>query len=115
MLGLILSLTTGIASLYWEPQPTASGERFNPKAMTCAHKTAPFGTRFKVTYKGRSAVCRVNDRGPYIKGRIIDLTPAVGAGIGLGRRQGLARVEIQVVDYANSPRRVSSARKKQRL
>lgn len=63
------------ASMYWDPQPTASGEQFNPWAMTAAHKTLPMGTRLKVTNvaTGKSVVVRINDRGPYIAGRCLDL------------------------------------------
>lgn len=61
---------------------TASGERFNQNAMTAAHKTLPFGTVVKVTYKGRSVVVRINDRGPFTKGRTIDLSKAAARKIG---------------------------------
>jgi rare lipoprotein A len=71
---------SGIASVYSDPQPTASGERFRPHAKdpaqwTCAHKTEPFDSWLRVTYRGRSIECRVNDRGPHVRGRVIDLTP----------------------------------------
>jgi len=58
--------------------PTASGERFNKRAMTAAHRSFPFGTRVRVTNlkNGRSVVVRINDRGPYSKGRVIDLSEA---------------------------------------
>jgi rare lipoprotein A len=92
MLGTVLAI--GIASYYSSPQPTASGERFNPKAYTCAHKTAPFGTRFKVSYKGRSVVCRVNDRGPFIRGRVLDLSKASAQAIGM-IGAGVARVTYE--------------------
>ncbi|WP_211588795.1 septal ring lytic transglycosylase RlpA family protein [Allorhizocola rhizosphaerae] len=64
------------ASFYWEPQPTASGERFDPEAMTAAHKTLPFNTMVRVTNpgNGKSVVVRINDRGPYIDGRCLDLS-----------------------------------------
>ncbi len=66
----------GLASYYWRGQRVASGGRFNPNAMTAAHKTLPFGTRVKVTNKrnGRSVVVTINDRGPFIRGRVIDLS-----------------------------------------
>lgn len=72
-----------VASNYWEPQPTASGEWFNPNAMTAAHKTLPMGTRLKVTNKatGKSVVVRINDRGPYVGGRCLDLSRAAFAKI----------------------------------
>lgn len=62
---------------------TASGERFNQNAMTAAHKTLPFGTKLRVTYKGKSTVVTINDRGPYIRGRSIDLSKAAATRIGL--------------------------------
>lgn len=67
---------SGLASYYWRGQRVASGGRFNPNAMTAAHKTLPFGTRVKVTNKrnGRSVVVTINDRGPFIRGRVIDLS-----------------------------------------
>lgn len=61
---------------------TANGERFNQNAMTAAHKTLPFGTRVRVSYKGRSVVVRINDRGPFIKGRSIDLSKGAARRIG---------------------------------
>jgi|SRR6478609_3146683 len=62
---------------------TASGERMNPLAMTAAHQSAPFGTILHVTHRGRTVVVRVNDRGPFIKGRCIDLSFAAARAIGL--------------------------------
>lgn len=63
---------------------TANGERFNPRAMTCAHRSLPFGTMLRVTYRGRSAVCRVNDRGPAKwTGRSIDLSLGMARAVGL--------------------------------
>lgn len=62
---------------------TANGEQFNPNAMTCAHRTARFGTRYRVHYRGKSAVCRVNDRGPFIRGRDLDMARAVARAIGM--------------------------------
>lgn len=61
---------------------TASGEKFNPNALTAAHKTLPFGTKLKVIYKGRSVIVRINDRGPFVKGRSIDLSRAAARKIG---------------------------------
>lgn len=87
---------TGTASLYRDWR-TASGERYNARAMAAGHKTLPFGSRVEVTnlHNGRSVIVRINDRGPYVARRIIDLTPAAAAKIGLGWRQGLARVRIE--------------------
>jgi rare lipoprotein A len=61
---------------------TASGERFNPDALTAAHKTLPFGTKLKVIHKGRSVIVRINDRGPFVKGRSLDLSRAAARKIG---------------------------------
>jgi rare lipoprotein A len=65
---------------------TASGERFNPHAMTAAHRTLRFGTRVRVTNtrNGRSVVVRINDRGPFVKGRSIDLSLGAAKAIGMG-------------------------------
>ncbi len=88
----------GKASYYWQPQKVASGGYFNPKAMTAAHKTLPFGTRVRVTNKrnGRSVVVRINDRGPYIKGRIIDLSKAAAYKIGM-QKAGVVPVTVTVL------------------
>jgi rare lipoprotein A (peptidoglycan hydrolase) len=92
------SQLSGIASYYWQPQPVASGGRFNPNALTAAHKTLPFGTRVRVTRQdnGRSVDVVINDRGPYIAGRIIDLSRRAAQDIGM-TGQGLARVNVQVI------------------
>ena len=65
---------TGKISYYSEGSLTASGERFNNRALTCAHRTLPFGTNVQVEYRGKVVICRVNDRGPYIAGRILDVS-----------------------------------------
>lgn len=74
----VISTGKCAASFYWEPQPTANGERFNPEALTAAHKTLPFNSRVRVTNpnNGKSVVVRINDRGPYIDGRCLDLSRA---------------------------------------
>jgi rare lipoprotein A len=89
---------TGIASYYWQPQALASGGRFDPNAMTAAHKTLPFGTRVRVMHlgNGRSVDVRINDRGPYVAGRIIDLSKAAAGKIGM-TGQGIARVSMTVL------------------
>lgn len=86
----------GIASIYTDRR-TASGERFRSGALAAAHRTLPLGAKVKVTNlnNGRSVIVRINDRGPFIRGRIIDLTPAAASRIGLGSRQGLAKVRVQ--------------------
>jgi rare lipoprotein A len=70
---------------------TANGEPFDGSGLTAAHRSLPFGTRLRVTYQGRSVIVRINDRGPYIKGRALDLSRAAAARIGLVRA-GVARV-----------------------
>ena len=75
---------------------TASGERFNPSAMTAAHRTLRFGTRVRVTNSrnGRSVVVRINDRGPFVKGRSIDLSSGAARAIGMGSS---AQVRMEVL------------------
>jgi rare lipoprotein A len=73
---------------------TASGEKFNPGALTAAHRSLPFGTLVRVSYKGRSVVVRINDRGPFIRGRHIDLSKAAARRIGCA---GVCRVSMVVV------------------
>lgn len=74
----------GRASWYALTSKTASGERMNPSALTAAHRTLPFGTRLRVTNRnnGRSVVVRINDRGPFIKGRVIDLSKGAAGRLG---------------------------------
>lgn len=76
---------------------TASGERFDMHAATCAHKNAPFGAVFRVTYRGRSATCRVNDRGPYVDGRALDVSLGVARAIGMVGA-GVGRVSIERIN-----------------
>ena len=87
---------TAVASFYgYESGPrTASGERFDPNAMTAAHRTLPFGTLVRVTYQGRSVVVRINDRGPYVRGRDIDLSQGAARRIGI---PGVGPVTIEVI------------------
>lgn len=75
----------GRASWYALRSMTANGEMMNPSAMTAAHKSLPFGTRIKVVNKsnGKSVVVRINDRGPFIRGRIVDLSKAAARHIGM--------------------------------
>ena len=86
----------GLASIY-NDRRTASGERFRSSVLAGAHRTLPFGSRVKVTNlnTGRSVIVRINDRGPFIRGRIIDLTPAAASKIGFGKRQGLTKVRVE--------------------
>lgn len=88
---------TAVASWYgpgFHGRTTASGERFNQYAMTAAHKTLPFGTLVRVTYKGRSVTVRINDRGPFIRGRGLDLSKGAARRIGCA---GVCRVKMTVV------------------
>ena len=74
------------ASYYWEGRLTASGERFHPddpNDLTAAHRTLPFGTRVRVTYGSRSITVRINDRGPFVSGRCIDLSRAAARRLGI--------------------------------
>lgn len=96
------SLGSGVASFYGSElhgRRTASGERFDMNALTAAHRTLPFGTRLLVTNpsNGRTVTVRVNDRGPFHGGRVIDLSHAAATQIGLVAR-GHGRVELAVVD-----------------
>lgn len=75
---------------------TASGEAFNPHGMTAAHKTLPFGTRLRVCLSDRCVVVRISDRGPFIRGRDLDLSRGAAAAIGLVG-SGVARVRVEVL------------------
>jgi rare lipoprotein A len=86
--------SSGIASSYGESAQTASGERFDANELTAAHRSLPFGTRVRVTNhsNGRSVIVTINDRGPFVGGRIIDVTPAAARALGMS---GLAPVTIE--------------------
>ena len=94
----VTSSQTGQASYYGygAGSQTASGARFNPNAMTAAHRTLPFGTKVRVTNKrnGKTVVVTINDRGPFIRGRIIDLSTAAAGVIGM-RSSGVAPVVVE--------------------
>jgi rare lipoprotein A len=99
-------LASGMASYYGDVHAgnrTASGERFNPDEMTAAHRSLPFGTKLRVTdpSTGRSVIVRVNDRGPFHKGRILDLSEAAARELGIVRR-GRALVEVALADPAEA-------------
>jgi rare lipoprotein A len=90
----------GVASWYgpgFAGRRTASGERFNPSEYTAAHRTLPFGSRVRVTMNGRSVVVRINDRGPFHAGRVIDLSQAAAEQLGL-RARGSGRVELALLE-----------------
>ena len=93
---------SGIASVY-SNEKTANGEYAHADRLTAAHRTLPFGTRVLVTNvsSGRSVIVRINDRGPYIAGRIIDLTPAGAKAIG---SNGLAQVTLTVLQSVGDSR-----------
>ena len=89
---------SGMASFYGNESgsKTASGQRFNQNAMTCAHRSLPFGTKLRVTHGGQSVVVTVNDRGPFIKGRVLDLSTGAARAIGL-TGAGVGKVTAEVV------------------
>lgn len=98
----------GLASYYarkFTGRRTASGEIFDPNALTMAHPSWPFGTAVRVTHvhSGRSVVVRVNDRGPHVRQRIADLSPAAAQALGM-LREGISRVRLVVLPQAESPR-----------
>ncbi|MEM9500390.1 MAG: septal ring lytic transglycosylase RlpA family protein [Pseudomonadota bacterium] len=98
---VLRSLGSGVASYYgrrFHGRRTASGERFNMRALTAAHRTLPFGTLVRVTNpsNGRDVTVRINDRGPFIRGRSIDLSRAAAEQIGMISR-GHARVQMEVI------------------
>lgn len=93
---------TGVASVYgrrFHGRRTANGERFDVSALTAAHRRLPFGSRVRVTslQTGRSVVVRINDRGPFARGRVIDLSPAAARSLGVGT-VSLTRVRLSPVD-----------------
>ena len=93
-------LGSGVASWYgpgFAGRKTASGERFNPSDLTAAHRTLPFGSKVRVTHGGRSVVVRINDRGPFHGGRVIDLSQAAAEQIGL-RARGSGKVELALIE-----------------
>jgi peptidoglycan lytic transglycosylase len=86
----------GVASMYGNESGsrTASGQRFNENAMTCAHRSLPFGTKLRVSHAGRSIVVTVNDRGPFVRGRVIDLSKGAARALGIS---GLGHVTAEVI------------------
>jgi rare lipoprotein A len=87
---------SGVASMYGNESGshTASGQRFNENAMTCAHRSLPFGTKLRVTHGGHSVVVTVNDRGPFVRGRVLDLSTGAARAIGLS---GIGQVTAEIV------------------
>ena len=88
----------GVASFYTEGTVTANGERFDTHELTAAHRTLPFGTRLHVTNvaTGRSVTVRVNDRGPFVPGRVVDVSYSAAKTLGMVRG-GIAKVKLDVV------------------
>jgi rare lipoprotein A len=88
----------GLASFYTEGTETASGEKFDTHELTAAHPTLPFGTKLRVTNvsTGRSVTVRVNDRGPYVPGRVVDVSYSAAGALGMVG-QGVAKVKLDVV------------------
>jgi len=89
---------SGMASYYGNESGsrTASGQRFNQNALTAAHRTLPFGTKLRVTHGGRSVVVTINDRGPFVRGRVLDLSTAAAREVGL-TGAGVGRVTADVL------------------
>jgi rare lipoprotein A len=89
---------SGVASFFGNDSgsKTASGQRFSQNALTAAHRSLPFGTKLRVTHGGRSVVVTINDRGPFIRGRVLDLSTGAARAIGL-TSAGVGRVTAEVV------------------
>jgi len=89
---------SGMASYYGNESgsKTASGQRFNQNALTAAHRSLPFGTKLRVTHGGRSVVVTINDRGPFIRGRVLDLSTAAARAVGL-TSAGVGHVTAEVI------------------
>ena len=89
---------SGMASFYGNESGsrTASGQRFNQNAMTAAHRSLPFGTKLRVTHGGSSVIVTINDRGPFVRGRVLDLSTGAARAIGL-TGAGVGRVTAEVV------------------
>jgi len=93
-----LDASSGVASFYSSGSRTASGEAFNPNELTAAHRTLPFGTKLRVTNvaTGQSVTVRVNDRGPFVAGRVVDVSSSAAESLGMTGK-GVAKVKLDVV------------------
>jgi rare lipoprotein A len=101
--------TEGIASYYHNSLAgnlTASGAKYDPGEHTCAHRSLPFGSEVEIEElkSGRTARCVINDRGPYVKGRIIDMSRAVAEKLGVYGKRGLAKVKVRVLSTGSGRR-----------
>lgn len=101
------AVQVGAASWYgrWHAgRRTATGERFDPRAMTCAHRSLPLGSVIKVTdlATGKKVAVEVNDRGPYVKGRILDLSEGAARELGIGDK-GVTMVRLEVISRPVQP------------
>jgi peptidoglycan lytic transglycosylase len=87
---------SGVASFYGNEsgRQTASGQRFNENAMTCAHRSLPFGTKLRVSHGGHSVIVTVNDRGPFVRGRVLDLSTGAARALGIS---GLGQITAEIV------------------
>lgn len=114
----LVTTSNGVTS-YYHPSlhgnKTANGERYNHYSFTAAHRSLPFGTKLKVTDLDtqRSVIVKVNDRGPFIKGRVLDLSGAAASSLGI-KKKGIARVEITVL-YTPSIKRKPAYRPEPKL
>jgi rare lipoprotein A len=96
---------SGIASFYGNEsgRQTASGQRFDQNALTCAHRSLPFGTKLRVTHGVRSVEVTVNDRGPHVRGRVLDLSTAAARAVGL---TSVGRVIAEVISPEEQPTQI---------
>jgi rare lipoprotein A (peptidoglycan hydrolase) len=110
---IVDGIQKGTASYYaksWTGRKTANGDRLHHDSLTCAHRTHKFGTLLKVKHvgNGKEVIVRVNDRGPYGRGRIVDLSWGAAKALGM-LQQGVAKVEVEVYDQKNAPKATAPA------
>jgi rare lipoprotein A len=109
-----LPASVGVASFYTEGEVTANGEKFDTHEMTAAHRTLPFGTRLRVTNveTGQSVTVRINDRGPFIAGRVVDVSQSAAETLGMVDK-GITKVKLDVVKDAKEPAKENKEAAKQ--